>query len=160
MSLSSLKKELQHFDKSALESIILDLYSKSKENKDYLEYFQNPDEEKLLDKYKTKVSDYIFPKRGYRAKIAKAKAVLREFSKWYPNPEMEAELQLIYILRGIAFGKEVYMTSALDDSLHKMTISFFEFIKKHQLLIQFNDRIENNAYLSKRWENFNSNYEE
>lgn len=160
MSLSSLKKELQHFDKSALESIILDLYSKSKENKDYLEYFQNPDEEKLLDKYKTKVSDYIFPKRGYRAKIAKAKAVLREFSKWYPNPEMEAELQLIYILRGIAFGKEVYMTSALDDSLHKMTISFFEFIKKHQIERQFNDKIENNLYLSKRWENFNSNIEE
>jgi hypothetical protein len=52
------------------------------------------------------------------------------------------------------------MTAALDDSLHKMTLSFFEFIKKHQLLIQFNDRIENNAYLSKRWENFNSNYEE
>lgn len=160
MSLSSLKKELQHFDKSALESIILDLYSKSKENKDYLEYFQNPDEEKLLDKYKTKVSDYIFPKRGYRAKIAKAKAVLREFSKWYPNPEMEAELQLTYIVRGIDFGKKVYMTTALDDSLHKMTISFFEFIKKHQLENQFMDRIENNAYLSKRWENFENNVEE
>jgi len=160
MSLSSLKKELQYFDKSALESIILDLYSKSKENKDYLEYFQNPDEEKLLDKYKTKVSDYIYPKRGYRAKIAKAKAVMREFSKWYPNPEMEAELQLTYILRGIAFGKEIYMTSALDESLHKMSISYFEFIKKHQLKNQFIDRIENNIYLSKRWENFNSNIEE
>lgn len=160
MSLSSLKKELQHFDKSALESIILDLYSKSKENKDYLEYFQNPDEEKLLDKYKTKVSDYIYPKRGYKSKIAKAKAVLREFSKWYPNPEMEAELQLTYILRGIAFGKEVYLTAALDDSLYKTTYSFFEFIKKHKLENQFHDSIANNPYLAKRWENFKNNIEE
>jgi hypothetical protein len=73
---------------------------------------------------------------------------------------MEAELQLTYILRGIDFGKNVYMTTALDDSLHKMTISFFEFIKKNQLISQFHDRIENNAYLSKRWENFKNNVEE
>jgi hypothetical protein len=41
-----------------------------------------------------------------------------------------------------------------------MTISFFEFIKKHPLENQFMDRIENNIYLSKRWENIKNNVEE
>lgn len=160
MSLSSLKKELQNFDKNGLESIILDLYSKSKDNKEYLEYFLNPDEDKLLDKYKTKISDYMYPKKGYKAKIAKAKAVLREFSKWYPNPEMEAELQLTYILRGLDFGKNVYMTNTLEESLHKMTLSFFELMQKKNLESHFLERVENNLYLARRWENIKNNVEE
>ena len=74
--------------------------------------------------------------------------------------EMEAELQLTYILRGLDFGKNVYMTNTLEESLHKMTLSFFELMQKKNLESHFLERVENNLYLARRWENIKNNVEE
>lgn len=149
MSLSLLKKEIKTFDKEALESLIIDLYGKNKNIKEYLDFYLNPDEEALLEKYSTLVSDYISPKRGWKSKIGKAKATIREFNKLYKLPEIEAELMFIFITKGYDFLTNEFGSSTLESSLFKMRENFFIFISKNELEDVFKDRIERNEFVKK-----------
>lgn len=149
MSIALLRKEIKNFDRDALASLILDLYGKNKSIKEYLDFYLQPDEEALLEKYQKIVSDYIYPKRGWKSKVAKAKATIREFHKLYKMPEIEAELMYVYIVKGREFYMKEFNSSTLETSLFKMRETFFEFINTHELTPIFKERIERNVFLSK-----------
>ena len=50
MSKAALKKELNTFTGEELVKVVLDVYDASKEAKQFLEYFLNPDPEALFEK--------------------------------------------------------------------------------------------------------------
>ena len=53
MSKSSVKKSIKDFEAPQLQELILDLYGKSKEVKEILDFFANPDIEKKSEDYKS-----------------------------------------------------------------------------------------------------------
>jgi len=61
----SLKPELLKLDKKQLIELIADLYKKNKSVQEYLDFFIKPDEDGLFEKYKMKVYEAFFPKRGF-----------------------------------------------------------------------------------------------
>lgn len=143
MSLASLKKELKSFPKDSLEDLVCSIYGKNKLIKEYLEFFLNPDEEKLLEKYQMIVADYMNPKRGRRAKIGKAKAAIREFSKTYELPEMEAELMIAFIKEGYQFSLYSVNTTALENSIASMKKSLQGLVLKYELNSSYLTRVDN-----------------
>jgi len=52
MGVSELKKELKSFEKDKLIELFLDLYKKNKAVKEYFDYFINPDEQALFNKFR------------------------------------------------------------------------------------------------------------
>ena len=142
MSLALLKKELKTFPKESLEDLICSLYGKNKLIKEYLEFFLNPDEGKLLEKYQTIVADYMNPKRGRKAKIGKAKVAIREFSKTYELPEMEAELMITFVKEGSRFSLFSFNTSTLENSIASMKKSLQSLVLKNELNSSYLTRFE------------------
>ena len=130
-----------------MESLILNLYGKNKQIKEYLDFFSNPNEEKLLEQYKAKVSNYMFPIKRKRAKISKAKAIIRQFSQLYKIPEIEAELMLTYITKGTEFFENRFPSKALEDSLEGMCSTFVRFVHKNDIYEQYSHIIEENESL-------------
>ena len=53
MSKTSLKKLLSELDRDQLAEMIVELYEARKEAREYLEYFVSPDENAMLEKYKS-----------------------------------------------------------------------------------------------------------
>ena len=57
MSKVALKKYLNSLQKGEIVEMVLDLYDARKEDKEYLEYFRNPDEEEKLKEYSGKYNN-------------------------------------------------------------------------------------------------------
>jgi hypothetical protein len=59
MGLTNIKKELKKLDKAKLVDLIADLYKKNKSVKEFFDFYVNPDESVLFDKYRDKVFDCL-----------------------------------------------------------------------------------------------------
>ena len=65
MGILEIKNELRKFDKAKIIELIADLYKKNKSVKEYFDFFVNPNENELSKKYRDKIFDSFYPKRGF-----------------------------------------------------------------------------------------------
>jgi Family of unknown function (DUF6155) len=141
MSLSDLKKELKQFDKNKLIDLISELYKKHKPVKDFFDFYIQPDEKGLFEKYKTRVFEAFYPKRGFHLKLKDAKQAISDFKKFAPSNYLLAELMLFYVECGVQFTNDF---GDIDEnfylSMEKMFAQTLALLKKEDLLDQFNDR--------------------
>ncbi|WP_426668853.1 DUF6155 family protein [Mucilaginibacter sp. McL0603] len=102
----SIKSKLARFEKKALIEIISDLYKKNKSVQEYLDFYINPDEGGLLEKYRVKVYEAFYPKRGFDYSLSKGKQSISDFKKLDPSTELLIDLMLFYVETGIKFTNE------------------------------------------------------
>ncbi|MDD3131044.1 MAG: DUF6155 family protein, partial [Bacteroidales bacterium] len=96
MGLNDIKKELKKLDKDKLVDLVADLYKKNKSVKEFLEFYVSPNEQELFLKYKEKVYEAFYPKRGYRFKLSDGKKAISDFKKLEASKELLSELMLFY----------------------------------------------------------------
>lgn len=80
MSKAKLKKELENMSAEQLREVILDAYDAAPEIKQYLEYFLNPDEDKLMEAFCEFVKKEIHRNKRAQCK-ARVSVVKRELKK-------------------------------------------------------------------------------
>ena len=73
MGLTDLKKELKKFDKGKLIELVAELYKKNKSVKEFFDFYINPNEKDLFNKYRDKVFESFYPKRGFNYKLKVSK---------------------------------------------------------------------------------------
>lgn len=141
MSLTDLKKELKKFDKNKLINLISELYKKHKPVKDFFDFYVHPDEKVLFEKYKTKVFEAFYPKRGFQLKLKDARQAINDFKKFAPSNYFLADLMLFYVECGVQFTNDF---GDIDEnfylSMEKMFDQTLLLMKKEEILDQFNDR--------------------
>jgi hypothetical protein len=106
MSFLTVKKELAKLDKKSLIGLFSELYRKNKSVQEYLDHFANPDEEGLFEKYKEKVVEAFYPKRGFDYNLKKGKAAISEFKKLSPPSDLMVDLMLVYVDTGVRFTND------------------------------------------------------
>lgn len=97
MSKTQLKKELALMDREQLVELLTEAYSARKEIKEYLDFFLNPDVEKLRAKYEISISkelDRVRRDRYCKARISFIKSKIKEFASFQPG--FQAEMDLIF----------------------------------------------------------------
>lgn len=98
MSKNEVKKYLKGLDHESLQKMILDLYSISKEAKDYLEYSINPNDHAKYVEIRDLIDrEFVETYRYRRLKFTKCKNAISYFKKLDPVPEMIAEL-MVYMV--------------------------------------------------------------
>ena len=78
MGLADVKNELNRFDKKQMIELLTDLCKKNVSVKECLDFFVSPNEVKLLTKYKTKVLEAFYPKRGDEIKLRDGRNAITE----------------------------------------------------------------------------------
>ncbi|MDA3882163.1 MAG: DUF6155 family protein [Bacteroidales bacterium] len=106
MGLREVKNELNKLDKADLIKHISELYKKYKPVKEYFDFYINPDEKKLLEQYKEKVTEGFFPKRGYQLKLSISRKAINDFKKLGTSAESLADLLLHFVENGVEFTNE------------------------------------------------------
>lgn len=101
MGLTDLKKELKTLDKNQLMALIADLYKKNKAAQEYLDFYVQPNERERFEKYRTKVVEAFFPKRGYQLRLRQGKQALSDFQQLGPSVELVVDLLLVYVETGV-----------------------------------------------------------
>jgi len=138
MGLSDIKKELKKLDKDDLIDLLVDLYKKNKSVKAFLDFYISPDEEDLSTKYRDKVFEAFFPKRGFGYNLKNGKQAITDFKKLGPSSEALADLMLFYVETGVKFTNEVGdINENFYSSLEKTYLQALTLIKKENLLDKF-----------------------
>lgn len=110
MSKLQLKKELAGMDREQLIELLTDAYSARREIKEYLDFFLNPDVDKLRTKFEIAVSKELDRVRrgGYcKARISVIKSRIKEFFSFQPG--FQAEMDLVFYTISYAMAVESHM---------------------------------------------------
>ena len=138
MGLTDLKKELKILDKDQLIGLISDLYKRNKAAQEYLDFYVRPNERERFEKYRTKVVEAFFPKRGYQLRLREGKQALSEFQKLEPAAELLVDLLLVYVETGVRFTKEYGdIDEAFYTSLENAYAKALALMRQEKLLAQF-----------------------
>lgn len=141
MGLREVKSELNKLKKGDLINQIAELYKKYMPVKEYFDFYVNPDEDKLLEQYKERVTSGFFPKHGYKLKVSISRKAINDFKKLGTSQESLADLLLHYVECGVEFtnaygdiGENFYTSveNAYDNAL--------EVISKNGMLKKFKSR--------------------
>ena len=103
MGLKEIKEELLNQDKDILVKHLLELYKKYDSVKEYFNFYINPNEDDLLKKYKEKVREGFFPKRGMRLQLSLSRKAINDFRKLETSNEKYGDLMLYYVECGVEF---------------------------------------------------------
>ena len=141
MGITEIKKELKKLDKDNIIELIADLYKKNKSAKEFFDFYINRDERELFNRYRDKVFEAFYPKRGFNFKLKNGKQAISDFKKFGPSADAIADLMLFYVETGVKFTNEF---GDIDDgfysSLQTTYIAALTFMKKENLLNKFTDR--------------------
>jgi len=137
----SLKSELAKLDKKALIEIIADLCKKNKPVQEYLNFYFQPDEDGLFEKYKAKVYEAFFPKRGFGYNLKQGKQSISDFKKLSPSPVLVADLMLFYVETGVDFTNDFGdIDETFYNSLESTFAAALKMMRKEEILDRFKER--------------------
>jgi hypothetical protein len=141
MGLTDIKKELRKLDKEKLVDLIADLYKKNKSVKELLDFYVNPNEKEIFLKYKGKVYEAFYPKRGDRFKLSDGKKAISDFKKLEASKELLSELMLFYTETGVEFTNEF---GDINEPFYNSVVSVYSnaltLMHKEKILDKFADR--------------------
>jgi len=141
MGLADLKKELRNLDKEKLVDLVADLYKKNKSVKELLDFYVNPNEKELFLKYKDKVYEAFYPRRGDRFKLSDGKKAISDFKKLEASKELLSELMLFYAETGVEFTNEFGdIDEPFYNSIASVYSSALTLMNKEGILDKFADR--------------------
>lgn len=141
MGLTDIKKELKKLDKDKLIDLVADLYKKNKSVKEFFDFYVNPNERELFNKYKDKVFEAFYPRRGYNYKLKDGKQAISDFKKLGPSLDFLADLMLFYVETGVKFTNDF---GDIDEgfylSMGKTYVGALTLMQKENVLDKFADR--------------------
>ena len=145
MSKRDLKKFLLELDKAQLEEQILELYEKFANVKTYYNFVFNPNEDKLLQEAKLKISNEYFPIRTKKAKLRRSTAqnYIKHFISLGVDPYVVADVMLYAIEIAQTYTQEKPIKQEL---FYKSMLNSFEsaisYMIENGILNDFKSRIE------------------
>ncbi len=141
MGLTDIKKELKKLDKDKLVELVADLYKKNKSVKEFFDFYVNPNERELFEKYREKVFEAFYPKRGYKLKLKEGKQAISDFKKLGPSADLLADLMLFYVETGVKFTNDFGdIDEAFYSSIETTYVAALTLMRKENILDTFADR--------------------
>ena len=143
MGLTDIKKELKKLDKDKLIDLIADLYKNNKSVKEFFDFYVNPNERELFEKYRDKIFEALYPIRGNNYKLKDGKQAISDFKKMGTSADLLADLMLFYVETGVKFTNDY---GDINEPFYKSLAStFFDsltLMDKENLLAKFEDRVD------------------
>ena len=145
MSKRDLKTYLKGLKKAQLEEQILDLYTRFKPVKTYYNFVFNPNEDKLLDEAKFKISKEYFPLNTRKPKMRRsiAQKIIKHFIQLGVEPYVVAEIMLYNIEIAQEFTSD---KTIKQDAFYKSMLKSFkeavEFTNENGIYSVFTHRFD------------------
>src|SRR2546423_9501676 len=141
MSITDIKKELKKLDKDKLIDVIISLYKINKSAKEFFDFYVNPDEKGLFQKYRQKVFEAFYPKHGYDLKLKEGKKAISDFKKLGTSNDLVIDLMLFYVEMGVKFTNDFGdINENFYLSLENTYVQALTLMKKEDLLDKFAKR--------------------
>lgn len=143
MSKSKLKKTLKTMGREELVEMICELYDARKEAREYLEYWLDPDIDKLVDNVKTGIFKIFFRSEGNPRKSpdrTALKKLKKDFGSLCFEPEKTADIMLTEIEIYIEWLSTRKKVLSHEERIRKLFNEAYEYIDSSELTGQFGIR--------------------
>ena len=144
MSKTTLKKQIKELTKEQLMEVMLELYDARKEAREYLEYYVNPDENKMFEKYNAVIRKEFFPQKGRaKGRTSVCKKAVKDFISLHPSPKLIAELKysLVETIMEYAVSSRFWLRESQENTLLAFFKDSLEYMFSNDLLDYFDRRI-------------------
>jgi hypothetical protein len=145
MSKRDLKLYVHDLNKEQLQNQIIELYSLFKEVKEYYDFAFNPEENKLIEECKFKISKEYFPhtKRKAKCRRSVAQNFIRHFKRLGVDPSLIADIMLFNIEIAQTYSSE---KENIQDTFCKSILKSFDeainYISENGLSKEYSMRLE------------------
>jgi hypothetical protein len=103
-----------------------------------LDFYANPNELDIIHKYKDKVFEAFYPKRGFKLRLKEGKQAISDFKKLGPSPELLADLMLFYVETGVNFTNDYgSVDEGYYSSLESTFVASLKLMQQEILLEKF-----------------------
>ena len=144
VSIKYLKTYLDAQTKETLVKLIIDLFKRSVEAKNFFSLLINPvnSDRELVEETKHMIENEFFPKRGLgRMRLATARKAISDYKKMPHSPEGLADVMAYYVEMGVAFTNSYGdINAAFYNSMASMYGDFLRYITEQELEDQFKER--------------------
>lgn len=143
MSKTQLKKFLNTLSHEQIMEVVLELYAARKEAKDYLDYFMEPDEEKMLEKYRAVITKEFLPGPGrVKGRTSRCRKAIKEFTTLHPHPSRIADLMLTMVESIMTYDRRVRWVKESQENAAVNTFrEALDTIWRNEMMPQFDRRI-------------------
>ncbi len=120
MSKTQLKKYIQGLDGEHLEEFVMDIYSDVKPAKEYLDFFLNPDVDKIVQKTEIALYSKIYKRDGspnMRLKFTKINDIMKDFTTKVRDPHVVADMMVYLLTLLCQYGSRYTHTESFVRSL-------------------------------------------
>ncbi len=145
MSKRQLKSHLVTLSKEQLTEHILELYTILKPVKEYYDFYLNPNEKEMSEKYKTIIVNEFYPGGKYtepKTRFSVAKKAIADFRNLKPSPMLIGDLMVTLVEMACKF---TYDYGDMWEQYYDSTANNFEralqYLQKNGLLKDFEKRI-------------------
>ena len=144
MSKTTLRKATASFSADEMRQLLFELYEKSKEAKEWLDFYADPDVGKKLEAYKKPVLKEVerYSRRAHRPRVARIRPVIKKFASFDPGDAAVAEL-MVFAALGLV---RVAATNVLPDANAAQVVRFFgdtvDFLKSRLMLDDYLPQFE------------------
>lgn len=151
MSKTTVKKALAEFDREELTGLLMDLYAKSKDVKEILDFFATPDTEKKMEQYKELLRKEAtrYTRHAFHPRLSKIRPIIKRFKKLLdPGAEATGEL-MYYVLDLFSRICEERQPDSMYFTYMKWAHETIDYLHDNELLADFMPRIRKSARLLK-----------
>lgn len=153
MSKTTLKKQLKELTREQLIEVMLELYDARKDAREYLEYYVNPDEKKMHEKYKAVITKEFFPQKGRaKGRTSVCKKAIKEFTTLHPSPRLIADLRL-WLVEAIcryAVSSRGWIKESQEGTALTMFADTLNYLFANDILEEYRRRIDDLLALTQR----------
>ncbi len=145
MSKAQLKKYIQGLDREHLEEFILDIYSDVKPAKEYLDFFLNPDVEKVVAKTQQALYSKLYRPSGepiMRLKFTKINDIMKDFTAKVRDPYVVADMMEYLLALLCGYGSHYCHDEAFVRSLVANFGRFSKWLVKHSLEKEYQEKMD------------------
>lgn len=145
MSKTTVRKALRDFDAEQLRQLIFDIYEKSKDAKELLDFYAVPDIRAKREQYEKPILKEASRryKRSPKPRFARIRASIKQFARLDVGPEAVASLMAFAILEFLKVaGDGTWVSDVTITGANKFLRDTLTFMSAHMLLEEWLPQIE------------------
>lgn len=139
MSRTTVKKVIEGFDAAQLRQLILDIYTRSKEAKELLDFYAVPDIAKKLEEYKKPILKEVwrYTRRAYHPRMSRIRATIRKFTALDPGDEAIGQLMAFTVIEFCKMAADETLKDTTNEAVNKFFGETLDYLSSRMLLDEY-----------------------
>ncbi len=139
MSKLVLRKTIAEFDAPQLRELVMDIYSRSREAKELLDFFAVPDVDKKLDEYKRAIDKEIHrvKRRRPAPRMREIRTAFRKFARLDPGDEAVGRLMAESFIEFCSLAQDTFLDDKLAEQIDKFLAETLEYLKQRKMCDEY-----------------------